>query len=128
MSRRSERVGHIIQKELGRLLTEEARDPRLGFVTVVNVNCPNDLRNVKIYISVMGSPEQKKKTLLGLNSAKGYLRSRVGNIIQLRYVPEFHFIIDDTLDRADEFDRLMAEAGLAKDHKDGDDESHKEDS
>jgi len=128
MSRRSERVGHIIQKELGRLLCEETRDPRLGFVTVVNVHCPNDLRNVTIYISVMGSPEQKKKTLLGLNSAKGYLRSRVGNIIQLRYVPEFRFVIDDTLDRADKFNRLMADAGLAKDHKKCDDEPHKEDS
>ncbi|AUS09129.1 30S ribosome-binding factor RbfA [Laceyella sacchari] len=106
---RVSRVGEQVKKELSQIIQQEIKDPRIGFVTVTAVEMSGDLQVAKVYISVMGSADQKSQTLSGLEKAKGYIRSEVGRRIKLRHVPELVFVIDNSLDRGEHISRLLTE-------------------
>ncbi|SFJ23380.1 30S ribosome-binding factor RbfA [Thermoflavimicrobium dichotomicum] len=106
---RVSRVGEQIKKELGHILQTEIKDPRIGFVTVTAVEMSGDLQIAKVYVSVFGSAEEKKQSLAGLEKAKGYIRTEIGRRVQIRHVPELHFIIDDSLEHSEHINRLLEE-------------------
>ena len=112
-SQRPGRVQEAIRQEVSKILQEEIRDPRLGFLTITGVELTKDLRYARIYFSVLGDDKAKKLALRGLNSAKGYIKGQLGDRIKLRYMPEIEFKIDDTLDRTqhiyDLFERIKKE-------------------
>ena len=105
---RISRVGEQIKKELSQLIQQELKDPRIGFVTVTGVEMSGDLQIAKVYISVMGSKEQKQETLSGLEKAKGYLRSEIWSTCSSCVIfPELIFSIDESLDYSENIERLL---------------------
>ena len=94
---RPERVQEAIRQEVSNIVQFELRDTRLGFVTITNVDLTKDLRFAKIYCSVLEN-EKKKSTLAALKSAKGYIKSIIGDRIKLRFTPEIVFELDESYD------------------------------
>lgn len=98
MNTRIERVAQAIKKEVGNIIHDELNDPRFGFLTIMRVEVAKDLRFAKIYFSVMGSEEQKKKAQDALGSALGLIRHLVGERLKLRYTPEIVFKLDNSVE------------------------------
>ena len=98
--KRSEKVADLIQKEISEMLIRNLKDPRIGFITVTRVSVSDDCRFAKIYFSVMGSTEERERSMEGLNSAKGYVRRELGRRIQLRYTPDIVFQFDPSIEYA----------------------------
>ena len=85
---RQQRVEEAIRKEVSLIIHDELKDPRIGFVTVIRVELTKDLRSAKIFYSVLGKDEERRKTKLALDSALGFIRSLVAQRINLRIAPE----------------------------------------
>ena len=96
-----------IKNEIGKLLQTRIKDPRIGFVTITNVKVSSDLRNAKIYFSVLGNSEQKDKSIEGLNRARTYIQNEIGSRLRLRYAPIVNFYIDETLDYQEHINHLL---------------------
>lgn len=92
---RANRVAEQMKKELGEILTVKLKDPRIGFVTITDVEVTGDLQQATIYISVLGDEDEKQESLLGLTKAKGFIRSEIGKRIRLRKTPELTFEFDE---------------------------------
>ena len=95
---RVEKVQELMKQEVSEIVLRELKDPRIGFVTVTEVKCTADLREAKIYVSVMGSDDQVKNTLAGLKSSMGFIRREIGRRIRLRFTPEISLALDKSLD------------------------------
>ena len=108
MKQRALRIAQMIKEVVGELLLTELRDPRIGFVSISDVEVSGDLRTVKIFISAMGSEAEKKASLAGLESAKGLIRSSIGKAISLRYTPDVVLIADESIARGSELSDLMS--------------------
>jgi ribosome-binding factor A len=96
---RSYRVAEAIKEEISALLQKGIKDPRIGFVTVVDVEVSGDLRHARVFVSVMGDEDQKANTLRGLQSAAGFVRSEIGRRLRLFNTPEIRFALDDSIER-----------------------------
>jgi ribosome-binding factor A len=108
-SRRPQRVALEIQHEISSMLIRGLKDPRIGFVTVTGVNLSSDLRHAKIFVSIMGSDEQKKETLEALGHAAGWIRHELGQRIRMKYLPELFFLPDTSQEYGEKIDRLLDE-------------------
>jgi ribosome-binding factor A len=106
-SNRSKKVAMQIKNEIGNMLQTRIKDPRIGFVTITNVRVSSDLRNAKVYFSVLGNREQKDKSIEGLNQARTYIQNEIGSRLRLRYAPIVNFYIDETLDYQEHIDHLL---------------------
>jgi ribosome-binding factor A len=106
---RVSRVGEQVKKELSQIIQQEIKDPRIGFVTITRVEMTGDLQIAKVYISVLGSAQEKGETLSALEKAKGYIRSEIGRRIRLRHVPELLFVMDESLEHSEHISRLLYE-------------------
>ncbi len=104
---RIEKLQELIKQEMSKMLLKELKDPRIGFVTVTDVEMTGDLREAKIYVSVMGGEEQVKSSLEGLNSALGFIRREIGQRVRLRFTPEISFALDTSLDYGDHIQKLL---------------------
>ena len=110
MSYRIERVNTLIRREISELIQQELKDPRLDeFIAVTEVDTSPDLKFTRIYISAMSGQQEEQKILGILNSAAGFLRTRLANIINLRYTPELHFLWDNSIEHGDKILRLIDE-------------------
>ena len=107
MSVRANRVGEQMKKELGDIIGRKIKDPRIGFVTVTDVQVTGDLQQATVYISVLGDEQQRENTLLGLAKAKGFIRSEIGQRIRLRKTPEIIFEFDESIDYGNKIDTLL---------------------
>ena len=108
-SHRPERLGELIRQTVAEFLTGNVRDPRIGFVTVTGVEVSADLTHANVRVSVMGSEEEKAKSLEGLTSAAGFLRARLSRELRLRTSPELHFRLDRGLEHAQRIERVLKE-------------------
>ena len=100
MAHRIERVNNLIRHELCELLQRQVKDPRLGnFVIVTEVSTSSDLRHAKIFVSQMGSEQQKQETLNALAAASGFFRNELSRRLRLRRIPELSFQWDDSIER-----------------------------
>ena len=106
-SRRQDRVGALIQRELSEIIQRSVKDPRVAFCTVTQAEVSPDLKYVDVKVSVIGDEVQKNKTLAGLKSAAGFLRREIGNRLTLRYSPELRFAIDESADYLFKIDDLL---------------------
>ena len=109
MNIRATRVGEQMKKEMGEILNRKIKDPRIGFVTVTDVQVSGDLQQAKVYISVLGDAEQRENTLKGLAKAKGFIRSEIGQRISLRKTPEITFEFDESIDYGNRIESLLHE-------------------
>jgi len=107
MSLRSNRVGEQMKKELGEIIARKIKDPRIGFVTVTDVQVTGDLQQAKVFISVLGDDLQRENTLKGLAKAKGFIRSEIGQRIRLRKTPEITFEFDESIDYGNRIENLL---------------------
>ncbi len=100
MAHRVERVNSLIRQEISELLQREVKDPRLGnFITVTEVSTSSDLKYAKIFVSSMGSGEDRQETLSVLAAASGFFRREMARHLKLRYIPELSFQWDDSIER-----------------------------
>ena len=106
---RVEKVQELMKQEVSDIIFNELKDPRTGFVTVTSVACTEDLREAKIYVSVMGDEKKARDTLNGLNSSLGFVRREIGKRIRLRFTPEISFALDTSLNYSDHIQRLLNE-------------------
>lgn len=104
---RVEKVQELMKQEVSEIVLRELKDPRIGFVTVTEVKCTADLREAKIYVSVMGSDDQVKNTLAGLKSSMGFIRREIGRRIRLRFTPEISLALDKSLDYSAHIQELL---------------------
>jgi ribosome-binding factor A len=95
---RQEKLGELIAAELSDLLRNRVKDPRVGFASITRVEVSGDLRHAKVFVSVMGTPEEQAETMKGLRNATGYLRHELAERIVLRYMPEINFRLDTSIE------------------------------
>ncbi len=107
-SRRPEQVAGTIRQVVAEALARDIRDPRVGFVTVTDVLVTNDLSHARVTMSVPGDEAEKTRALQGLQSAAGFLRSRVARALTTRIVPELHFELDKGREHAARIEKLLA--------------------
>lgn len=106
---RPERVATLVQETLGELVTTQVKDPRVGFVTITGVTVSPDCGHAAVRVSVLGEEEDKQRAMEGLESAKGFLRSRLADVLSLRVAPELHFHLDRGLEHAARIDRILSQ-------------------
>ena len=118
MSHRVQRVSELIRAEVSALLIKGLRDSRVqGLVTVTDVEVTGDLRECKVYVSIMGTPAEQKRTMQGLRAARAYFRREVARKVKLRVSTEIDFVLDESLERGTRVLSLMRELGLGEDEK-----------
>src|SRR5262245_9794350 len=98
--KRLDRVNQLIKEEISHLLQRELKDPRLGFVTVTEVVVSKDLRSGKVYVSVLGSDDEWRASLLALESARGFIRNWLAPRLRMRAVPDLTFVPDRSMAHA----------------------------
>jgi ribosome-binding factor A len=104
---RPERLGELIRQTVAAFLTGNVRDPRIGFVTVTGVDVSADLGHARVRVSVMGTEEERARTLEGLASAARFLRAQLSRELPLRTSPELHFELDRGLQHALRIDEVL---------------------
>ena len=104
---RAAKLQELMKQEISQIILQELKDPRIGFVTVTKVSVTGDLREAKVYVSLMGSDEQIKDCWQGLTSSLGFIRREIGQRIRLRFTPEISFAIDKSLDYSAHIHELL---------------------
>lgn len=105
--KRLDRVNQLIKEEISMLLMRELKDPRLGFVTVTDVETTNDLRAAKVFVSVLGAEEKWASSLQALASARGFIRHWLRDHLDLRVTPELEFRADRSMEHAAHIQGLL---------------------
>lgn len=108
-TRRTARVASMIREVVSSAILTELRDPRIRNVTVLGAEVSPDLRHASVRVSVMGDEKTAALSMHGLNSARGYLQSRVGEYIKSRYTPEIRFVLDEGVRKSVETAALLRE-------------------
>lgn len=109
MSQRTERVDQLLREEIGRLITEEVADPRVGFATITDVETTPDLRHARVWVSVIGQPEERTATIAALRRAMPFVRHELGKTLRIKRIPDLHVELDDTAERGTRVLRLLQE-------------------
>lgn len=94
------RVDEAMRMVLSDAIATDLKDPRIGFVTVTGVKTSPDLRHARVYVSVLGAPEEREATIDGLRSAHGYLQRRLADELTLKHTPALAFEYDDSVDHS----------------------------
>ena len=107
-SRRIERLNEQLRADLAELISRQMKDPRIaGLVSITEVDLSPDLRQAKVYISVLGSAEDRKQTLAGLKSASGFLRSQLAARMTTKRAPELYILLDTSIERGERIMQLI---------------------
>ncbi len=110
MQRRQQRVNGLLRAEIAEIIKRQVKDPRLGvFVTVTDVAASSDLRQAKVFVSVMGSAQEKKGALRALAAAAGFLRTQLSERLVLRRIPELNFVEDVSIEEGAHILELIKE-------------------
>lgn len=99
MSTRLQKVAGLLKVEISEIVQREMKDPRIGFVSVTDVEVSPDLRHARVFLSIMGDEDKKKSGLKILKGAAGYIRGELGKRIRMRMVPELDFRMDESIER-----------------------------
>lgn len=109
MTARTDRIDTLLRQEIGAILTRDVQDPRIGFVTITDVETAPDLSTARVWVSIIGQPDERAKTMRALERAMPFVRHELGSRIRLRRIPELHVRADDTAERGTRVLRLLAE-------------------
>jgi ribosome-binding factor A len=107
--RRPARLGNQLREEIGLMLQREVKDPRIGFVTVTDVHLTADCKLARVFVSVLGSEQDRRNSLEGLSQAAGFIRFELGHRLRLRYSPELEFRLDDSLEKEARLEELFGQ-------------------
>ena len=111
MSRRLDRVNGVLRQEISRVLATELRDPRISVVvSVTEVDASADLRHARVYVSVLGDAEEKRRTIRALKSAAGFVHRSLRGNLSLKSVPTLRFVLDESIEAGDNVLKLLDEA------------------
>jgi ribosome-binding factor A len=103
------RVNESIKEILGDAITTELKDPRIGFVTVTDVDTSPDLRAARVYVSVLGTDEERERSLEGLRSSHGFLQGKIASSMRMKRTPTLTFEYDESAERGDRISRLLSD-------------------
>jgi ribosome-binding factor A len=119
---RQEKLGELIAVELSDLLRTRVKDPRVGFASITRVEVSGDFRHARVFVSVMGSPEERNATMQGLRNATGFLRHELATRLVIRFMPEIIFKLDKSIEegsrilelinKVEQEDQLRAQTSL----------------
>ncbi|NLB42665.1 MAG: 30S ribosome-binding factor RbfA [Clostridiales bacterium] len=116
---RISRISEEIRREISDIIRSSVKDPRISQVTsVVRADVAGDLRYAKIYISVLGSDEDREATLEGLKQAAGFIRRELGSRLDIRYTPELQFISDNSIEYSVEINKKLSELNIRQEDDD----------
>jgi ribosome-binding factor A len=117
MTARTDRIDELFRQEITAILTKEVDDPRIGFATITEVDTQPDLRHAKVRVSVIGSADERRATIVAMGRAMPFVRHELGKRLRMKRIPEFHLELDETLERGTRILHLLdeIEAGRAPD-------------
>lgn len=107
---RSRRIAEQIQRELSEVIRLELKDPRVGMVTITDVEVSQDYSHAKVFFTTLGDATKVGETVAGLARAAGFLRSQLAHRLKLRIVPQMQFKYDESVERGMRLSRLIDEA------------------
>ena len=107
MSVKQERLDMILHREISNILQFDLKDPKLGFVTVTDVQCTKDLSVAKVYVTFLGKQERNDAGMRILQKSKGYIRSTLAKRIKIRKMPDLIFIQDTSLDKGNKIESIL---------------------
>jgi len=108
-SRRTAKIAEAIREVLSTTILFELKDPRIRNVTVISVEVPNDVRSAKVYVSILGDARAQALCMHGLNSARGFLQSKIADRVKTRYTPILKFVLDEGIKKSIEASRILRE-------------------
>jgi ribosome-binding factor A len=108
---RMRRINEVLREVIGAAIATELSDPRIGFVTVTSVETSPDLRAAKVYVSVLGSEEERAATLEGLRSSHGVIQAKIAHETRMKRTPALAFHYDSTVEQGIRISRLLDEEG-----------------
>lgn len=118
MSYRIDKVSRLIKEEISWIFIHKLKDPAMGFLTITDVKLSPDLKNAKIYFSVL-QKETRQAVLERINEVKGLIRGELAHRIKMRFIPELNFYVDDTTDYVEKMENLFRQI-----HKENDKNNH----
>lgn len=98
MTTRQEKVKVLLKEEVSDIIRRELKDPRIGFVTVTDAEVTPDMSYAKVFVSVLGTDEQRQATMQALRSAKGFVRSEFAKRAAMKSIPEIDFRFDESIE------------------------------
>ena len=101
------RVNEAVCEVVSARLLEGLGDPRIGFVTVTSVDTSTDLRQARVYVSVLGTDDERAETLAGLGSAHGLLQQALARELRMNRTPTLQFVFDESIDRGMRITELL---------------------
>ncbi len=107
MPDRMRRVNEAVREVLSARLAEGLKDPRIGFVTVTAVETSPDLRHARVFVSVLGSEEERERSLAGLRSSHGVLQREIAAELRMKRTPTLEFVYDDSIERGMRISELL---------------------
>ena len=107
---RMARIDHELQRAVAKIISEELKDPRLGFVTVTRTEITSDMMNCKVFVSVIGDRHVARQSMDALKNAAGFIRGELGAMVKLRYTPEITFVEDRSTEEAIALSKTLARA------------------
>ena len=113
MSRRTRQVGELLREELSDIIRKDVKDPRVGFMSITNVDVSQDLRTAKVYVSVLGSDQEREANLEALRSAALYIRRILKPRLRMRQIPELDFRDDRSMEYAQQITATLREIQAA---------------
>ncbi|MGK7346698.1 MAG: 30S ribosome-binding factor RbfA [Candidatus Nitrospinota bacterium M3_3B_026] len=108
---RADRVSEEIMKEVSNIIRDDMKDPRLGMVSITRVELSRDLRHAKVFISVLGSGEERDSSMSVLRNGTGFIRKLIGRRMRLKAPPELIFKADDSIERSARINEILKKVG-----------------
>ena len=105
--KRKDRVGDQIKKEVSQIIQRELKDPGIGFVTVTGVELSADLKNARIFYSVLGDEQKRQKSDQALNRAVFFIQHEIGRKMRLKYTPKIKFVYDHSLEKGARIEKAL---------------------
>jgi ribosome-binding factor A len=109
VTQRTDRIDELLRQEIGAVLSREIGDPRIGFATITDVETTPDLSHARVWVSIIGQPEERKATMAALARAMPFVRRQLGPRLHIRRIPELHVQLDETTQRGSRVLKLLAE-------------------
>ncbi len=109
MTTRQEKLVQLLKEEISDILRREIKDPRLGFFTIIDAEISSDLRHAKIFVSILGSEEERKQSMDVLKHAQHFVRQEFGKRVRMKVLPDIQFYKDETVDKGVRMLELLEE-------------------
>ena len=117
-TRRVEKLNSLLKEVISEVIKRDVKNPHVStLITVTKVEITRDLHYAKVYVSVIGNPDVKKETLLALQSASGFIGVQSAHKVVMRYFPELHFKLDESIDNHMRIDSILREIENERDSR-----------